>query len=366
MKIIHIQPAMPAYRLDFFRRLSIHYGDAMHVYYSLIDMDALTATRQLEAWEHPIGLMRKPMRGVEWQVGALSVKIQRGDLVIVCGAPRTLSTLLVLLIARLKGARSVWWGQYWTAGAHPMRQRLTMRLVHLADGILFYTQEEVSRFRADGWQHRGPVAGLNNGINLVGVRALRQAYDPAQRGRNLLFIGRLTEKARLELMIEAMARPSLSDVYLHIIGGGAQEAKLRAQAQATGVASRITWHAGTTDENRIAEVANRCAVFIYPGQVGLSLIHAMGYGLPCVVHGDRLKQMPEIAAFDEGNTGHSFDEGSAVSLAQSVSDILAAPSDRADMSLRCTEITRTDYSTERMAQRFIDFVQSMPVSGGSL
>ena len=107
MKIIHIQPAMPAYRLDFFRRLSIHYGDAMHVYYSLVDMEALTAPRQLEAWEHPIGPIRNPLRGVEWQVGALSVEIRRGDLLVVCGAPRNLSTLLVLLKARIWGARSI-------------------------------------------------------------------------------------------------------------------------------------------------------------------------------------------------------------------------------------------------------------------
>ena len=32
-----------------------------------------------------------------------------------------------------------------------------------------------------------------------------------------------------------------------------------------------------------------------PGAVGLSLIHAMAYGLPCLVHSNRLQHMPEIA-----------------------------------------------------------------------
>ena len=44
-------------------------------------------------------------------------------------------------------------------------------------------------------------------------------------------------------------------------------------------------------------------IFVYPGEVGLSLIHAMAYGLPCLVHSDRLKHMPEISI----SKGNEFD-----------------------------------------------------------
>ncbi|AHM03747.1 glycosyltransferase [Roseibacterium elongatum DSM 19469] len=303
--------------------------------------------------------MRHPVRGVEWQVGALSVRINRGDLVVVCGAPRTLSTLLVLLKARLKGARSIWWGQYWTAGASPRRQRMTMRLVHLADAILFYTDAEVARFHAEGWRHRGPVGSLNNGLDLTDVVRTRQPYQASARGRSLLFIGRLTAKADLGLAIHALARPELSDVTLHVIGDGDQRVQLRAQAEALNVADRIVWHGGTTDERRIGEVANRCAAFIYPGQVGLSLIHAMGYGLPCLVHGDSAQQMPEIAAFEDGKTGRMFERGSVESLAQAAVALLETPAEREAMAARCIQIVEDAYTTARMAERFLAFADRL-------
>lgn len=356
MNIIQIQPAMPSYRLDFFRRLGEHFGSRFRVYYSPVCMGSLTAERVPFGWEQPIGPMRPLMRGVDWQVGAISIPMNKGDLVVVTGAPRTLSTLLVLLKARLVGARSIWWGQYWSATSHPRRLRVRMFLARLADSLLFYTDDEVARFMAAGWRHGGPVAALNNGIALDDIRRLRKPYTRGSRAQNVLFIGRLTEKAKLHLMIAAMTHPPLAELQLHVIGDGDDLLPaLQAQAEAAGVADRITWHGGKTDEASIAEVANGCAAFVYPGEVGLSLIHAMGYGLPCVVHSERLHHMPEISAFEEGRSGRMFEEGSEKSLAVTLSELLADPELRVRMSDRCKEITDHDYSTEEMAQRFIEF-----------
>ena len=359
MNIYIFQPALAAYRLDFFRRLATHYGDSIHVYYSPVRMGALTARRQLEAWEKTIGPMRYPIRGIEWQEGALTVPFRKGDLVVVCGAPRTLSTLFVLLKARLKGARSIWWGHYWSSTSKTWRHSIRMHLTHLADALLFYTDAEVARFNSDGWRHRGLVGALNNGIDLSKVAKLRQHYEPFKRRSNFLFIGRLTKKASLGLLIEAMSDKALSDVHLHVIGDGEEDIRLSGQADVLGVAARITWYGGTTDELRIAEITNRCAGFVYPGPVGLSLIHAMGYGLPCIVHSDTLRQGPEIAAFEEGRTGRSFKNGSVKSLVSAISGLLSDPEGRVKMAARCIEVTRDNYTTESMAVRFAEFVKSI-------
>lgn len=339
----------------------------MQVYFSPQDMGSLTVPRDLEVWEHPIGPMLNPIRGVEWQSGALTLPIRKGDTLVVCGAPRNLSTLLLLTKARIKGVRTIWWGQYWSATTEPRRHRLRMKLSRFADALLFYTDAEVSRFQADGWTHPGPVGAVNNGMDLNEVRRLRHSYSPEVRGRNLLFIGRLTAKAQLNLAIDALAEPALASTYLHVIGGGTEEAALRTRAAARGVADRITWYGGTTDEALIAEVANRCAAFVYPGQVGLSLIHAMGYGLPCIVHDQPLRHMPEIAAFEKGMTGTTFAEGNAVALARAVTTIIDGPGAAASqMAVRCCEVTRANYTTEAMASRFIDFHEAFDATVSSV
>jgi glycosyltransferase involved in cell wall biosynthesis len=364
MAIHIIQPALPAYRIDFFRRLAERYGDKFFVYYSPIDMGILTETSIRNGWEYPIGPMLNPVRGTEWQVKALSILFGRDDIVVVCGAPRNLSTLLVLIKARMKGARTVWWGHYWSATTSSRRHLIRMKLAKLADALLFYTDAEVTRFHEDGFSHAGPVGALNNGIDLSQISHLRRAYKSDERERNLLFIGRLTEKARLGLLITALAEPTLAGAHLHVIGAGSAETSLRVEATAQGVANRITWHGGIADETRIAEVANRCSVFVYPGQVGLSLIHAMGYGLPCIVHHQPLHHMPEIAAFKNGATGATFCEGNAASLAFETSRLLNDSPLREIYSGNCIKVTQDRYNTSHMAERFIEFIEQLEAGTG--
>lgn len=362
MVITFVQPALPAYRVDFFRRVAAHFGDGINVYYSPVDMGAITADSDLAYWQTPIGPMKKPLRGIEWQVGTFLVPIKKDDIVVVCGAPRNLSTLLLLVRARVKGAQTIWWGQYWSATTKMHRHWLRMKLSRLADALLFYTDDEVTRFYIDGWSHPGPVGALNNGLDMTEVRQLRRPYIAEKRGRDLLFIGRLTGKAQLGLLVAALAEPALAGAHLHVIGDGVEEQALRALASAQCVADRITWHGGTTNEAKIAEVANRCAAFVYPGQVGLSLIHAMGYGLPCVVHDQPQHHMPEIAAFEAGATGETFKEGDSNSLALTIASLMNAGDLRCRMSERCRVVTEHDYTTQGMATRFIAFVDDMGFS----
>lgn len=163
----------------------------------------------------------------------------------------------------------------------------------------------------------------------------------------------------MRLIIAALAEESLSDYKLHVIGEGSEEEALREQASVTSVSDRVIWHGGTTDEEQIARVANACAAFVYPGAVGLSLIHAMGYGLPCIVHDRPLRHMPEISAFEKGATGVTFTKGDATSLATAVSSLLNLPETCKQMSDRCVEVTKENYTTEYMAQRFTEFVRRL-------
>ncbi|QFT48730.1 UDP-D-galactose:(glucosyl)lipopolysaccharide-1,6-D-galactosyltransferase (plasmid) [Roseivivax sp. THAF40] len=357
MEIIFLQPALPSYRIDFFKRLSDIYGERFHLYYSPSEMGVLTEKENSYRWATQIGQIKSVLKGAEWQVGALSIPIKRNSIFVVCGAPRTISTIFVLVKAKLSGAKTVWWGQYWSASSTKSRHRIRMMLSRLADALLFYTDAELDRFRKDGAKHTGTLGALNNGIDLSEIHRLREPFDPRLRSRNIMFIGRLTEKAQLQLAIDALASPALLDAHLHVVGSGMEESALRSRVAALGLSNKVTWHGGTTDERLIAKVANRCAAFVYPGQVGLSLIHAMGYGLPCVVHNQPLRHMPEIGAFKNGCTGETFEEGDAKSLANSIDLLLKNKSALVRMSSRCCEITAHDYSTENMAARFKAFAK---------
>lgn len=361
-RIIVLQPALPNYRIDFFERLYSLYGNNFTVYYSPMEMGALTDEGAQFKWAEPIGPIVHPIKGVEWQCRAIRIPIRKGDVVVVCGAPRTLSTLAVLLIARAKGAKTIWWGQYWGANSTELKKKIRMLISRISDHILFYTDQEVIKYNGDNTNPK-PAGALNNGISVSSIKKYRSAYDPVKRTKNILFIGRLTKKANLNLLIDSISDERLKDFALQVIGEGKEEEKLRQLAKSKGVEHKVFWHGGTSDERVIGSIANQCSVFAYPGQVGLSLIHAMAYGLPCIIHNNRKRHMPEIAAFEENVTGSTFCEGSSQSLATSLAELMLNDEKKLQFSINSTSIVDEDFNTESMAKRFQIFIDSILYGG---
>ena len=351
-RIIIVQPSLRAYRMDFFNRLAHHFGGEFKVYASLTDHDALTRSSEDAPWAYMLPPIRSLRFGADWQPGALSIALARGDIIVVCGGPRTLSTLMVLLKARMKGATTIWWGHFWSSTSVQWRHRLRLRLMRLADAVLFYTDAEVEEFRAQGWSHHGPIHALNNGLDLVPIRAQRSIYCTNQRSRAVLFIGRLREECGLDLLFQSLTRIEDRTISVHVIGSGVLEPALKAQARELGVSEQIVWHGGTADEGIISSIANRCVLFVYPGSVGLSLIHGMAYGLPCIVHNDRSKHGPEIAAFENNGTGRSFIRNNPSDLARVLSKLINDDESLNRFSRRCVEVTDQTFNTDDMAKRF--------------
>ena len=233
-------------------------------------------------------------------------------------------------------------------------------LMRLAHGVVFYTDHEVDEYRAGTGAHdTRPIVGLNNGINTSSIQVLRAPYAAQERGPEILFIGRQTAKARLPLLIKALASPQLANARLHVVGEGIESASSYAAAETLGVINRIHWHGASTDEAVIAPIANRCRIFVYPGEVGLSLIHGMAYGLPCVVHSDRWRHMPEFAGFEEGLTGRSYVHGDTDDLAQVVCSLLNEEETLNRMSHQCIAVTTRSYNTEDMAKRLLEMVKRL-------
>lgn len=301
--------------------------------------------------------MRTVAPGLEWQPGVMSVPLHRGDVVVVSGAPRNLSNMLMLVRARMAGAHTVWWGHYWSSSSRTSRFLIRLLLMKMADAVLFYTDQEVDEYRTGlGQRDRRRVTALNNGIDVDPIIALRAPYEVNKRDRAILFIGRLTEKAELETLLHALADPRLGDVNLNVIGDGQQRDSLEALARSLGINGRINWHGGSTDEQTIASIANNCQIFAYPGAVGLSLLHAMAYGLPVVVHDDRWSHMPEIAAFYKAKSGLTFCRGNSQSLTLTLLEALDTVAKDRSWSEAAISISDTDFNTAKMAERFCDLI----------
>jgi glycosyltransferase involved in cell wall biosynthesis len=356
-RILFFQPALPAYRVDFFDRTAKLLDGNFEMYYSPQDMGVLTEDQERFDWARPLGPMKELPMLSYWQVGAMSVSFTRSDIVIVSGAPRCLTNILLLIKARLKGTPTVWFGHYWSSTTVKHRFFLRILLMKMANIVLFYTDQEIDEYRDGvGKADKRHIAALNNGIANEEIMRLRQPYNAVDRPKALLFIGRLFEKCELETLLEALVDPRILDVHLNIIGDGPVTTEMKRFADNLGLQDRVFWHGGTTDERKIADVANKCRLFSFPGAVGLSLIHAMGYGLPAIINDNRWTNGPEITAFTDGETGRAFRQGSTEDMAAKIAGAINSCAELDKWSAAARDRIDKSFNTRVMSERMVGLI----------
>ena len=101
-----------------------------------------------------------------------------------------------------------------------------------------------------------------------------------ERKLKVLFLGRLTKKSNINILIKAFNSNQLKDVELNFIG----KIDYGLDFVSNYKTKNIIFHGEIINEEEISRIANECRIFVYGGSVGLSLIHAMNYGLPLIYY----------------------------------------------------------------------------------
>lgn len=346
-KIIIIQPAIPRYRTPFFSRLESIFD--LTIYSNKIDFLGVRSVDRFAnvKWG---GGFAKILNKVFWHRGLPLFKgFEKDDVVVVNGNPRIINYMILLLFCKIRGIRTIWWGHGWSAGSHGFFASLRIKMMSMADVVLVYTDYEKNQFKKQNYY------ALNNGLD---SNEIRRAIIKSNLSHhfsnhvNMVFVGRITSKANLAFIINAM--PLLpSNITLSVIGDGPQKDKLMQQAQKNNISERITWHGAMFSEDDIACVMLQADIFVYPGAVGLSLIHAYNYGLPAIVHNTRELHMPEYAAFREGFNGFGYIDNDVVNFCNVIDSYVRLPIEQKEVLRGNAFYTvRKTFNLEDMVLRF--------------
>jgi glycosyltransferase involved in cell wall biosynthesis len=250
-------------------------------------------------------------------------------------------------------------------------ERLRLAWWRLFSNLLVYTDDEVVYLRERGFS-RKLLVGMNNGLNQQELEACAAQFPPqrlAEWRRDmgledktiLLSCARLVPKNRFDLVVDALpdllkADPSL--VWC-VLGDGGERERLDRLARARDVSHAIRWQGALYDEKALAPWFLSSVALVHPGAVGLTLLHAFGYGLPVVTHDDRQQQMPEIAALKDGHNGLLFRSGDVRSLAENLTKLMRTPQLRTTLSEAALHTARKEFNTEVMANRFSEMAQAV-------
>lgn len=155
----------------------------------------------------------------------------------------------------------------------------------------------------------------------------------------VIFIGRLTPQKKLDWIIKAIKqlRDNGTKTNLAIVGDGPCKGELTQLAEELGV-SKYCWFFGECyDESVNNKLLYNAELCVSPGNVGLTALHAMIYGVPVISHDDFETQMPEYEVILNGRTGMLFKHNDFGSFCETIEKWF-------DMKLNRSEIRENCYS----------------------
>lgn len=155
----------------------------------------------------------------------------------------------------------------------------------------------------------------------------RDGSDPADPVR-ILSVGRLVAKKGYDLLLQALAQQTGHWTFDHI-GGGPLDNELRAQAEALGVADRITWH-GAQPQDHVLSALGSADIFVLASRIAADgdrdglpnvLVEAQSQRLACLA--TDLAGIPEL--IDDGINGTLVPAEDPAALAGALAALIADP-----------------------------------------
>lgn len=338
VRVLFVQLAVPSYRLPLFSRLAtsprlkivLACGDPLPQagQRSIRDVPG-TEVLHLTNW-----YFFNSTRLV-YQKGWLRAFSRPTDVIVAEFNPRIITTLSLMVAAKLTGRCFIWWGH----GIGPMSEtrrwimRFRLALARLADATIFYDDAQLMRFVEAGLDPNKTYVAQNT----IDVDRAKRFVELRRRSdrTSIVCLGRLMERKKVGLLLTAFAMAQAdfkSKQVLTIVGDGPDREDLEERAIQLGIAHVTRFTGAVDDEEALARHLNDAWASVSPGAAGLNLVHSAVYGIPLLLsrhdpHG------PEVSLAREG-----------------VNALYFCTDDASDLAGRLLALERNDELWERLSE----------------
>lgn len=317
----------------------------------------------IESWQPPrenfvVTPCKKLTPDVLWQAGLIRLlTTTHFDVIIFLGNVTFLSSWIAAFLARLRGTRVLFWTHGWLRNETGMKGFTRTCFYRLAHGLLLYGNRAKQIAARKGFQPQALYVIYNSLdykrqkevrslISDDRLRTIRSQLFPHSSDPILVCTGRLTKLKQLDLMLHAMTllKGQGHEVSLLLVGDGPEREyleKLSAQHSLS-----VYFYGACYDEEQLAELIMCANVAVSPGQVGLTAMHALAYGVPVITHGDLDHQMPECEAILPGATGDVFQRGDRKALANVLKKWVLRPWPDPQTRLKCMAVIDQFYNPD--------------------
>jgi glycosyltransferase involved in cell wall biosynthesis len=178
---------------------------------------------------------------------------------------------------------------------------------------------------------RPPVFAISGGIRLerfypnpsLDRAACRARYGLRADRTLFLFVGRLDEEKRLDVILRAVHKLGRDDIQLCIAGHGAAQARLKTMAEALNLGQQVRF-TGFVPNADLPDLINSCDIFVMPGEaelLSIASLEAMACGRPVLAA--NAVALPELVS--DGLNGYLFKPGDASNAARGMEKLADHP-----------------------------------------
>jgi glycosyltransferase involved in cell wall biosynthesis len=358
------------YRADFYRRLLKNPGTRVTIYCHEAPPQLNLPSIHHEFSDHVRVVSGLFIRGEQIVVSALPWRelFYAYDAIYIEGNPRYLSLALLATLLRLTRRKVILWTMVHSFRDSRAGHAIRLSWYRLFNRLLVYSDKEAIYLKASRFSAK--VVSINNGIDYERIDAASKAWPPSHLftwrssqglGDSVIVLScaRLEQKNKFLQFLNILPRllETHPNVIWCIIGDGPERDALEARARQLGVASNIRFLGRLYEEAEQAPWFLSSRLLIHPGAIGLTILHAMAFGLPVVTHHNARHHGPEFAIMRSGETGLTHTEDSLEDMLKTVRDLLLNPTICRDMGTAGRRLVATQYNTREMVRHFLEFLQ---------
>ncbi|MHC0037556.1 glycosyltransferase family 4 protein [Pseudoneobacillus sp. C159] len=261
------------------------------------------------------------------------------------------SQLFIGWLAKLFGKKVVWH----IHGEEKLNNLLGKLALATADKVIVVSRQLCEMYQANFTAHREKFIFVANGLDVNGKKPM----DTKQETVHLMMVGALIEGKRQDLVISAckeLVEKGLA-IHLHIIGekphwhSDQYKNMLLTMVANSQLQANVTFHGWV--ENPTDLLANG-DLFILPSDTEgqpLSIIEAMGVGLPCVA--TNVGGISELV--EDGKTGLLIGKDSLAELVEKTEYLVK----NRELRLKMGEAARTAYESKFTKRAFLEGVSGV-------
>ncbi len=252
---------------------------------------------------------------LDWQCGVVIQLFKGYDKFIMLGKPMSLSTWIVLVLGRLMGKDIYFWSHGWYGKESLTKAIIKKVFFGLATGTMTYgnyARELMIKegLSADKITRIGNSLAYDAQLELRKIITTSSVYTDHFKNNHpvLIMIGRLNIRKHLDMLIYAIEYLAQKGVIYNavLIGDGEDRIRLEKLVSKRGIAEQFWFYGACYEEKTNAELIFNADMCVVPGDIGLTAIHAMMFGCPCITHDKFSCHGPEFEAIQEGITGSFF------------------------------------------------------------